>query len=91
MYHNVRVKDVESEVPSLESVLVMREFPEIFPNEFHGIPTKWEMDIGIELLLDTNPISIPHFQMALAELKDSTKHIYVGCSGIFCEKEKWVP
>ena len=49
---------------------VVREFPEAFPNDLPEIPPEWEIDFGIELLLDTNPISIPPYRIDLAELKE---------------------
>ncbi|XP_049414730.1 uncharacterized protein LOC125877491 [Solanum stenotomum] len=49
IYHLVRVKDVESETPSLESVPVVNEFPEVFPDDLLGIPPEREIDFGIEL------------------------------------------
>ena len=48
----------------------MREFPEVFPNDLLGIPPEWEIDIGIDLLPDTNPISIPPYRIAPSELKE---------------------
>ena len=33
VYHIVRVQDLDSEIPPIESVLVVREFPEVFPND----------------------------------------------------------
>ncbi|KAH0695789.1 hypothetical protein KY289_013271 [Solanum tuberosum] len=49
---------------------VVREFPEFFPNDFPGIPPEQEIDFGIDILPDTQPISIPPYRMALAELKE---------------------
>ena len=43
-----------------------------------SIPPKWEIDFGINLLPDTNPISIPPYRMASAkfkELKDQLKDL----------------
>ncbi|XP_015167771.1 uncharacterized protein [Solanum tuberosum] len=57
IYHVVRVKDLESETPPLESVPVVREFPKVCPNDVPGIPPKREIDFGIDLLPDTQPIS----------------------------------
>ena len=37
----------------------------------HGVPHEWEIDIDIDLLLDTKPISIPPYLMALAELQEN--------------------
>ncbi|XP_049364118.1 uncharacterized protein LOC125828839 [Solanum verrucosum] len=58
-YHVVRVRDVDSKTPSLESVPVVNEFPEVFPDVLPSIPLEQEIDFGIGLLLDTQPISIP--------------------------------
>ena len=34
------------------------------------IPAEWEIDFGIDLLSDTQPISIPPYQMTPAEFKE---------------------
>ena len=70
IYHIVRVRDVYNEVRSLESIPIVNEFPDVIPNDFPGIPTKREIDFGIDLLPDTNPISIPPYHMAPAEHKE---------------------
>ena len=38
LYHLVKVQDLDSKVPPIESVPVVSEFPEVFPNDFNGIP-----------------------------------------------------
>ncbi|WMV13582.1 hypothetical protein MTR67_006967 [Solanum verrucosum] len=70
IYHLVRVRDVEPETPSLESVPVVNEFPEGFPNDLPSMPPVREKDFGIDLFLDTQTISIPPYRMAPAELKE---------------------
>ncbi|KAH0710889.1 hypothetical protein KY284_012316 [Solanum tuberosum] len=70
IYHLVRVMDDESEAPSLESVPVVNEFLEVFPDDLPDIPPEREIDFGIDLLPDTQPTSIPPYKMALAELKE---------------------
>ena len=78
MYHIVRVMDVQSKVPSSESVPVVSEFPEVFPDDLPDIPPEWEIDFGIDLLPDTQPISIPPYRMAptkLKELKEQLKDL----------------
>ncbi|WMV51445.1 hypothetical protein MTR67_044830, partial [Solanum verrucosum] len=70
IYHLVRVRDVESQTPSLESVSVVNEFPKVFPDDLPGIPPEWEIDFRIDLLLDTQPIYIPPYKMASVELKE---------------------
>ena len=70
LYHVVRVKDLECETHYIETVPLVREFQEIFPNNLPRISHEREIDFGIDLLPDTNPISIPPYRMASAELKD---------------------
>ena len=48
----------------------MSEFLEVIPNELPGIPHEREIDYGIDLLRETNPISIPPYGMDLTELKE---------------------
>ena len=48
----------------------MSEFLEVFPSGIPGIPLEREIDYGNDLLLETNPILIPPYQMSPVELKD---------------------
>ncbi|KAH0672805.1 hypothetical protein KY290_025037 [Solanum tuberosum] len=70
LYHIVRVNDVESKVPPIESIPVVNEFVDVFPENLLGVPPEREIDLGIDLLPDTQPISIPPYRMAPAELKE---------------------
>ena len=70
LYHLVRAKDSSLETPSLESVPVVYEFPEVFPKDLPGIPPKREIDFGIDLLQHIQPISILPYRMTPAELKE---------------------
>ncbi|XP_049388796.1 uncharacterized protein LOC125853135 [Solanum stenotomum] len=68
IYHIVRVKDIESETPPLELVPIVREFSKVFPDGLPAIPPEREIDFDIDLLSDTQPISIPPYQIAPAKL-----------------------
>ena len=57
-----------SKTPPIESVPIVREFLEVFPDDLPGITPEWEIYIGIDLY--TNAISIPPYQMAPAQLKE---------------------
>ncbi|XP_070015506.1 uncharacterized protein [Nicotiana sylvestris] len=70
IYHIVRVKDVDAEKPTLQSIPIVKEYVDIFPDELPGIPPEREIDFGIDLLPGTQPISIPPYRMAPAELKE---------------------
>ncbi|XP_069155744.1 uncharacterized protein [Solanum lycopersicum] len=75
LYHNVRVQDLDSKIPPIELVLVVREFLEVFPNDLLGIRPERKIELGIKLLTNTNPISVPLYQMALTELKELTAQL----------------
>ncbi|XP_070017380.1 uncharacterized protein [Nicotiana sylvestris] len=70
IYHLVRVHDMEVKSPTLQSVPVVNEFPDVFPDELPGLPPEREIDFAIDMLPDTQPISIPPYRMAPAELKE---------------------
>ncbi|XP_060172736.1 uncharacterized protein LOC132603619 [Lycium barbarum] len=70
IYHLVRVHDLEAEAPTLQSVPVVNEFVDVFPDELPGLPPEWDIEFAIDLLPDTQPISIPPYRMAPAELKE---------------------
>ena len=70
IYHLVRVNDSSVEIPHFQSVPIVREFPEVFPDDLPGIPPEREIDFGIDLIPDTRSISIPPYRMAPAELKE---------------------
>lgn len=70
IYHLVRVRDVETKSPTLQSILVVNEFPDVFPDELPGLPPEREIEFSIDVLPDTQPISIPPYRMAPAELQE---------------------
>ena len=54
----------------LENIPEVREFPEVFPGELPCIPHEREVDLSIEIMPGTTPVSRTPYRMALAELKD---------------------
>ncbi|KAH0712114.1 hypothetical protein KY289_008073 [Solanum tuberosum] len=70
IYYLIRVRDVDSETPTLELFPIVNEFSKMFPVDLLGIPPEREIDFGIDLLPDTQPMSIPPYRMAPAELKE---------------------
>ncbi|XP_070039617.1 uncharacterized protein [Nicotiana tomentosiformis] len=64
------VRDVSADTHAVESVLVVMEFPNVFPIDLPGMPPYRDIDFGIDLLPGTQPTSIQSYSMALAELKE---------------------
>ena len=54
----------------LENILVVKGFPNVFPEELPGIPFVREVDLSIEILLGTAPTSRAPYRMAPTELKE---------------------
>ena len=54
----------------LSELLIVCEFPDVFPDEFPGLPTQREVEFSIDLVLGTQPISKAPYRMALNELKE---------------------
>ena len=51
--HLVWVMDYSLETPTLYSVLVVCEFPDVFLEDLSEVPPKREIDLGIDFLPDT--------------------------------------
>ena len=62
--------DISTPKVTLESVLVVREFSDVFLEDLLGLPPDKEFEFCIDLLLGTTLISIPPYRMALVELKE---------------------
>ena len=58
------VLDTKMNVPDLEEILVVKDFPDVFPEELLGLPLDREIEFGIDVPPGTQPISIPPYRMA---------------------------
>ena len=54
----------------LESIPVVSEFSEVFSTDLPDLPPDRDIDFCIDVELGTQPISIPPYCMAPAELKE---------------------
>ena len=52
----------------VEKIPVVREFPDVFPEELPGIPLEREVDLSIEIVPRTAPMSRAPYRMAPTEL-----------------------
>ena len=63
------VVDRRQEGTRLEDIPIVKEFPDVFPDDISGLPPDREVEFTIDLILGTEPISIPH-RMSPAELRE---------------------
>ena len=59
--------------PDLASILVVCEFPDVFPKDLHGLPPDRDVEFTIELEPSTGPISQRPYRMASKELAEMKK------------------
>ena len=67
------VLDSKREQVNLEDIPVIKEFPNVFPEELPGLPPEREVDLSIKVVLGTNPISRAPYRMTPTELKELTQ------------------
>ncbi|XP_074327576.1 uncharacterized protein LOC141665490 [Apium graveolens] len=64
------VKDVEKESLKIEDIHVVKEFPDIFPDELPGLPSDREIEFTIDLAPGKESVSKAPYRMALIEMKE---------------------
>ncbi|KAL0305050.1 UNVERIFIED_CONTAM: Transposon Ty3-I Gag-Pol polyprotein [Sesamum calycinum] len=67
--------DVAKISPGVLDVPVVREFPDVFPEELPGLPPYREVDFEIDTIPGAAPISITPYRMAPLELKELKKQL----------------
>ncbi|XP_042386709.1 uncharacterized protein LOC121978427 [Zingiber officinale] len=64
------VKAGSDALPQLSDVAIVREFPDVFPDGFPGLPPKRQVEFTIELVPRTAPVSKTPYRMAPKELEE---------------------
>ncbi|GKU98441.1 hypothetical protein SLEP1_g11449 [Rubroshorea leprosula] len=66
----VSVTDASSVTSRLEDIPVVREFPDVLPEDLPGLPPDREVEFAIDLVPGTGPIPKTPYRMAPAKLKE---------------------
>lgn len=61
--------------PKLQDIAVVKEFPDVFPDDLPGLPLNKEIEFSIDLIMGTTPISKAPYQMAPIQLKDQLQEL----------------
>ncbi|XP_057948324.1 uncharacterized protein LOC131143992 [Malania oleifera] len=64
------VKETPKGEVNVEDIPIVKEFPDVFPEDFPGLPLKWEVEFAIDLSLGMTQIFKDVYRMAPAELKE---------------------
>ena len=59
----------------LDDISVVREYPDVFPEDILKFPPEREIEFTIELVLSVGPISIALYKMSPLELAELKKQI----------------
>ncbi|XP_057972798.1 uncharacterized protein LOC131160945 [Malania oleifera] len=66
----VFVKETPVEEGELDMIIVVREFPDVFPEDLPSLPPDSEVEFSIELVIGTTPISKALYRMTPVELRE---------------------
>ena len=66
--------EVETKVSTCD-LPVVREFPEVFPEDISGLPPEREIEFSIDLVPGAGPISIAPYRMSPIELAELKKQL----------------
>ncbi|KAL8134367.1 hypothetical protein AgCh_009406 [Apium graveolens] len=69
------VVNSEKEVPSIEDIPVLKEFPNVFPEKLPGLPPDRQIEFELNLAPGTGPISKAPYRMTPAEMKELASQI----------------
>jgi hypothetical protein len=58
-----------------DNIRVVKDFPDVFPEELPGMPSYREVEFVIDLLPGTAPISKRPYRMSVEELKELKKQL----------------
>ena len=97
------VVDTGKEGTLVDEIPIVREFPDVFPDDIAGLPPDIEVEFTIDLIPRIEPISIPPYRMALAELRELKTQLEEllskgfirssispwGAPILFVKKERW--
>ncbi|XP_073129131.1 uncharacterized protein [Henckelia pumila] len=89
------IGDLEVQRPKLVEVEVVKDFPEVFPDDVAGLPPVREVEFGIELMPETKPASKApeehrqHLATVLQILKEKQLYAkYISAKGIEVDPSK---
>ncbi|GKG41360.1 hypothetical protein Tco_0470572, partial [Tanacetum coccineum] len=70
-----QVTEQESKEKRLEDVLVIRDFPEVFPKELPGLSPPRQVEFRIDLILGVVPVTRTPYRLAPSEIKELSKQL----------------
>nr|GEV07813.1 putative reverse transcriptase domain-containing protein [Tanacetum cinerariifolium] len=66
----IRVVEKKSDEKRLEDILVVKEFPDIFPEDLPGLPPVSQVEFQIDLIPGTTPVAHAPYRLAPSEMQE---------------------
>ncbi|GJV84975.1 reverse transcriptase domain-containing protein [Tanacetum coccineum] len=75
---NVTTKETEdkSEKKRLEDVPIVRDFPDVFPEDLPGLPPTRQVEFQIDLIPGAAPVARAPYRLAPSEMKELSESLY---------------
>ncbi|GKE36729.1 reverse transcriptase domain-containing protein [Tanacetum coccineum] len=87
----IQVMEKKSDEKRLEDIPVVREFPEVFPEDLPGLPPIRQVEFQIDLIPGTTPIARAPYRIAPSVIRPRfypTKYFTLGSSCLIFQKER---
>nr|GEW78938.1 hypothetical protein [Tanacetum cinerariifolium] len=72
---SAKKEEDKSEGKQLKDVPVVRDFPEVFPEDLLGLPPAQPVEFQIDLILGAAPVSRPPYRLAPSEMKELSEQL----------------
>ncbi|GJU54207.1 reverse transcriptase domain-containing protein [Tanacetum coccineum] len=72
----IRVMEKKSDEKRLEDIPVVREFPEVFPEDLHGLPLVRQVEFQINLIPGTTPVARAPYRLAPSEMQELSNQLH---------------
>src|SRR5919202_1488371 len=69
------VRDMTAEEKRVEDVPVVKDFPDVFPDDLPALPPKRQVEFGIELNPGAAPIACAPYRLAPSEMKEMSSQL----------------
>ncbi|GJU59486.1 putative reverse transcriptase domain-containing protein [Tanacetum coccineum] len=70
-----QVMEKKSDEKRLEDIPIVREFPDVFPEELHGLPPIRQVEFQIDLILGAAPVARAPYRLAPSEMKELSSQL----------------
>ncbi|GKB26626.1 hypothetical protein Tco_0866027 [Tanacetum coccineum] len=72
---NAQILEKKSDEKQLEDIMVVREFPEVFPKDLPGLPPIRQVEFQIDLIPGATPVARAPYRLAPSEMQELSNQL----------------